>query len=91
MVDYTGFSKEEALIALYNRARPQGMGVFQYVPGSMSLDLAKKLLKDSTYFDYIYGRVLKVDLRNDGYFDERLYDRDNGFGAAQYAIDELLK
>ena len=91
MIDYTGFSKEEALMALYNRARPQGMGFLQYVPGPMSLDLAKDLLKDSTYFDYVYGRVLKVDLIENGHFDERLYDRDNGFGAAQYAIDELLK
>ena len=33
---------------------------------------------------------MKVDLREDE-FDDRLYDRDNGIGVAQEAIDELRK
>ena len=91
MIDTSGFSREEILIALYNRAKPQGMGFLHYTPEPMTLEQARELLEVSTYFDYVAGRVMKVDLsRNDG-FDERLYDRDNGFGAAQYAIDQLLK
>jgi len=31
--------------------------------------------------------VMKVDFSDDKGFDERLYDRDNGHGAAQRAID----
>lgn len=41
------------------------------------------------YFDYLYGRVMKVDLSSDESFEERLYDRDNGTGAAQRVIDRL--
>ena len=37
------------------------------------------------YFDYLYGRVMKVDLSKDT-FDPFLYDRDNGQGAAERAI-----
>lgn len=43
---------------------------------------------DSIYFDYLNGKVMKVDLGQDE-FDPRLYDRDNGEGAAQRAIDNL--
>jgi len=91
MIDCKGFSREEILIALYNRARPQGMGFLHYTPDPMSLEQAEKLISKTLYFDYIQGRVLKVDLSKNGEFDEFLYDRDNGHGAAQYAIDELLK
>lgn len=37
------------------------------------------------YFDYLQGRVMKVDLAGDE-LDPRLYDRDNGEGAARRAI-----
>jgi hypothetical protein len=50
---------------------------------------AAKLLKDSMYFDYLRGRVMKVDLSRDS-LEERLYDRDNGQGAAYDAIKHLL-
>ena len=39
------------------------------------------------YFDYVKGRVIKVDL-NDDAFDERMYDRDNFPGAAFEAVCE---
>ena len=42
----------------------------------------------TTYFDYLYGRVLKVDLKGDDGFEEWLYDRDNGEGAAQQSLDD---
>ena len=41
-----------------------------------------------TYFDYLYGRILKVDLSGDE-FDERLYERDNGRDSAARAISFL--
>lgn len=46
-------------------------------------------MRGGTYFDYLYGRVMKVDLSSDDGFEERLYDRDNGKGAAQKVIDAL--
>ena len=51
---------------------------------------AEHLLKCTTYFDYLFGRVLKIDLKDDNGFEEWLYDRDNGEGAAQKSLDEFL-
>lgn len=44
----------------------------------------------TTYFDYLYSKVLKVELSGDE-FDEYLYDRDCGPGDAQRAIDSISK
>lgn len=88
MVLYEDLSKEEVLCALYNAAQPLGLGIFQFVPGDMGLEEARKLLNQRTYFDYLRGRVMKVDLSGDEGFEERLYDRDNGQGAAQSALDD---
>ena len=46
------------------------------------------LLKEQSYFDYLYGRVLKVWIKGDE-LDSRLYNRDNGEGAAERAINTL--
>jgi hypothetical protein len=43
---------------------------------------------DTYNFDYLKGRVLKVNLSGDAFNDE-LYDRDLGEGAAQRVIDKL--
>ena len=43
----------------------------------------------SKYFDYLKGRVMKLDLTSDDEFDPWGYDRDNGRGAAQNVIDAL--
>ena len=53
----------------------------------MTIEQAEELLQTTTYFDYLYGRVLKVNLSNEEGFEEWLYDRDNGIGAAQRALD----
>lgn len=91
MVEITGLSRSAVLAALYNSARPQGMGFLHYTPDDMTEDQAKDLLKKQAYFDYVQGRVMKVDLSRDNEFDPRLYDRDNGPGAAQRAIDSIKK
>ena len=86
MLDIKGLDKAEVLKALYDSSHVQGMGFLQAVPeGTVTVDLCRKLLKQSTYFDYLYGRVLKVDLSGDE-FDERLYERDNGRDSAARAI-----
>lgn len=82
MIDIKGLDKAEVLKALYDNSHVKGMGFLQAVPaGTVAVDHCRELLKQSTYFDYLYGRVLKVDLSGDK-FDERLYERDNGFGSA---------
>lgn len=89
MVSIKGLSKPDVLAALYNRAHPQGMGFIHYTPEDMTKEQAELLLQQTNYFDYVRGRVMKVDLSSDEEFDERLYDRDNGFGAAQSAINTI--
>lgn len=85
----TGIPKEKVLAALYNRSKVQGMGIFQAKPGIMDDAEAAEILKKTTYFDYLYGKVMKVDLSNDEEFEGWLFDRDNGDGAAQSAIDSI--
>jgi hypothetical protein len=89
-INITGLNKAAVLAALYNASRPQGMGFLQYTPEPMTIEQAEALLDSGqTYFDYLQGRVMKVDLSNDDSFNDRLYDRDNGEGAAAIAIASL--
>jgi hypothetical protein len=85
MINIRGMEKAAVLAALYNSAHVQGLGIFQAIPGIMSIEEARQLLKSQTYFDYVFGRVMKVNLSGDE-FEERLYDRDNGNGAAWNAL-----
>lgn len=91
MVDTRGLSKADVLAALYNNSKPIGLGLLQFDPKEMMVTEAEELLKQTTYFDYLKGRVMKVDLSSSDGFEEWLYDRDNGNGAAQRAIDSLKK
>lgn len=83
-----GLNKAAVLAALYNASKPQGMGFLHYDPSPMSVEQAEELLKQGTDFDYLMGRVMKVDLGGDT-LDPWLYDRDNGQGAAAAAIASL--
>lgn len=89
MVDTKGLKKSAVLAALYNASKPQGFGFLHFDPAPMTEKEAEKILKNGTYFDYLKGRIMKVDLSDDTCFEERLYDRDNGNGAAQRAINRL--
>lgn len=87
MIDISKLSKAKVLVALYNNSKQQGMG-FLDPRGKQPLfseEEAEAFLKEQTYFDYFRGRVLKIDLSKDQ-LDPRLYDRDNGPGAAEQAI-----
>ena len=95
MVNIKGLSKAAVLAVLYNNAKTQGMAAANYRPDHVMTDKeAQEIIDDwgdKLYFDYLYGRVLKVDLSFSDSFDERLYDRDNGIGRAQEVIDNLRK
>lgn len=73
------------LAALYNHARTQGMGFLRFKAEIMTENQAMMLLmlSNRTYFDYLYGRVIKTDLTTTNL---RLYDRDNGVGAYSAAL-----
>lgn len=91
MSDYVsieGLDKAKVLAALYNGARAQGMGFMQYDPAPMNEEEALKLLVRQTKFEYLKGRVMKVDLSGD-MVESWLYDRDNGQGAMEKIITVL--
>lgn len=90
VINIAGKNKALILAALYNNSKPFGMGFIQYVPGDMTEEQATDLLKDDQKFDYLAGRVMKVNLSKDE-FDSLLYDRDNGEGAAAAALESILK
>jgi hypothetical protein len=89
MVNIEGLNKAEILRRLYNNSRPIGLGFLQYDPKDMTLEEAEEILAQLTDFDYLKGRVIKVDLTSDVEFREWLYDRDNGEGAAQRVVDSI--
>ena len=88
MIDISTYNKADVLRVLFNNARPQGLGFLHYKPEPMTLQTAEELLSKHTYFDYVQGRVMKVNLKGTE-LDPLLYDRDNGHGAAEAAIKTL--
>lgn len=91
MVSIKGLDKAKVLKALYDNSHVQGLGFMHAAPeGTVTEDRCRELLEKNTAFDYLYGRVMKVDLAGDE-FDERLYDRDCGEGAAQRAVDSITQ
>lgn len=88
-VSIQGLSKASVLAALYNGAKPQGMGFFQFDPTPITEDEAEEIMnKSGVHFDYLKGRVMKVDLSGDE-IDPSYYDRDNGAREVQRIISAL--
>ena len=78
------------MATLYNNSTPQGMGFLHYHPKNMTTEEAQSLLDEGqTYFDYVNGRVMKIDLSSDELKTD-LYDRDNGQGAASAALADFM-
>lgn len=88
-MDISGLDKAAVLAALYNASKQQGMG-FLHARGAtdMTVAQAREELAKRDYFDYLHGRVMKINLAGDE-VDTRLYDRDNGAGAAERAVDAI--
>ena len=86
-ISLQGLDKAEVLAALYNGARAQGMGFFQYDPKPMTKEEAAQQFGNG-FFDYLNGRVMKVNLAGD-MLDPWAYDRDNGQGAAERIVNAL--
>lgn len=85
-----GLSKPAVLAALFNASRQQGLGFLDRRGAEpMSEADAEIVIKEQgLYFDYLRGRVMKVDISGD-VLEPRLYDRDNGEGAAERALASL--
>ena len=97
MVDIKGLDKAEVLHALWHASHTQGLSFLGF-KGNFTIERARELInsredrreKDQyrLYFDYVDGHVIKCNLTGDA-FDERLFDRDCGEGAAAKAIEKL--
>lgn len=78
------------MAALFNASRQQGMGFLDSRGDrDMSIERAAEILIITEDFDYLDGRVMKISLDRDE-VETRLYDRDNGQGAAERAIAHLV-
>ena len=89
-MNIANLNKAAVLAALYNGSRQQGMG-FMHARGDegMTVEQAQaEIDAQGTYFDYLHGRVLKIDLSTDDLYTG-LYNRDNGQGAAERIIESL--
>lgn len=86
----SGLNKADVLAALYNAAKPQGMGFVHYDPKPMTREEAEDLLQQATYFDYLNGRAMKIALDGDEVYTGS-YNNNNGDGAAERVIAELVK
>lgn len=87
-ISIKGLNKATVLAALYNASSPQRMGFMAYDPAPMEVEEAQDILSGQTYFDYLKGRVMKIDLSGDD-LSPWDYDRDNGAGTAARVIDAL--
>lgn len=90
-INITGLDRAAVLASLFNNSQQQGMGFLQPRGAQpLSIEEAAGILAANPhgYFDYLHGRVLKVDLSGDD-IDPWLYDRDNGQGALARAIDQV--
>jgi hypothetical protein len=83
-----GLDRAVVLKALYDRARVLGMGALHAVAGDMPIEEARNLVAHQAYFDYVHGRVMKINLSKDE-VETFLYNRDNGQEAAELVVDVL--
>ena len=95
-IDISKLDKAEVLAALYNASKQQGMGFMQSRGASgmtkeeaASEIEAVKSANGKIRFDYLNGRVMKVEIGGDT-LEPWLYDRDNGPGAAERALAGLV-
>ncbi len=89
LVSIQELDKSAVFAALFNRAQAQGLGFLQYNPALMTAEQAQERFGEcSEYFDYVDGRVMKVDLSGDE-LDTGLYNRGNGIDAAESVIEAL--
>ena len=98
MINIKDLDKAEVLYALWHNSHAQGMSFISLPKGKFTLNHARDIIEERgykpdgdnrpmcLYFDYLEGHVIKCDITGDE-FDERLYDRDCGDGAADKAIE----
>lgn len=105
-ISIAGLDKAELLTALYNGSQQFGAGFIHASGRlDMTVERARKIIDGSDSdgllpweakdalrlrFDYVHGRVLKVDLTGDTLRTD-LYNRDLGEGAAERIVAQLCE
>lgn len=84
-IDISNKDKAEVLAELYNNSKPVGMGIVQYDPTPMSIEIARQILEEKQSFGYLKGRPLKISLEGNVIWVGG-YNRDNAQGLAQRVI-----
>jgi hypothetical protein len=94
-VHVEGLDRASLLAALYNAAKPVGLGILATDNEPMTRDQAAaliesrrgfdRLLDGALMFDCLKGRSIKVIIGRD-VIDPTLYDRDNGPGACARVV-----
>ena len=89
-MNITGISKPALLAALFNASKQQGLGFMDHRGAAQmtEVEAAEVIAQHGLHFDYLRGRVMKISIDGD-MLNPRLYDRDNGAGAAERAIERL--
>jgi hypothetical protein len=87
-ISIAGLDKAKLLAALYNSSKPLGMGFLHFDPAPMTAEEATILLEKTTKFDYLKGRVMKVNLDTDE-LRTGSYNRDNGDDAVERIVANL--
>jgi hypothetical protein len=89
-IDITGIPKGKVFATLYNHATVKSLHFLKITSKEITQEEADTLLEKQTYFDYINGRVIKMDFSTNS-LDTRLYNRDNGPDAAEKVISALVE
>lgn len=88
-INISKMNKAKILAALYNNSKPLGMGALHFDPQPMTEQEAQELLDSGqTHFDYLKGRVMKIDLSGDK-LSTWGYNRDIGENAAETVLAKL--
>lgn len=86
-IDVSDIPPTMLLTELYANAQVQGLGILHSEAGPLSPEEAETFLANMPqYFDYLKGRVMKVEI-NGKSLRTALYDRDNGQGAALSCVE----
>jgi len=87
-INISKMNKAIVLMVLYNESKSQGNSFLGGNGADMNQEEATKRLESQTDFDYLNGKVMKINLKPDA-LETWLYDRDNGDGAALKAIQSV--
>lgn len=69
--------KEDVFLALYNNAKPLGLGMLHFKKNDVTLEEAKELVKNQSRFEYHNGRVMNILFDKYPIINTHGYNQDN--------------